>query len=297
MLEHRPVRIERHAYHIPLTAIGFQFIKKPGIQFVVISIVQMDDDNSIVEDGLYRIVSYIDKSSQVGKVLTVFHFLRSAIGTLYITFPHIIGRTTQCSIFIPKHPRTDFITYLNPLGSNSCRFQRIKYIGSMAGDGFLQVGQVQSFPCSRLMLLSRVGPPVTVMEVYHYIHTQPCGTLGFRHQIGRIAPVIMFFGIEPYSESNRIQAQILHQLKTIGLHTGGIVEFHTLMFHLRHPTDVGTFSKVRSQRFLLIGKSADAGICFITAAACKYGKGNTKKESQEFHVFHGNIIIYCIPQI
>ena len=160
----------------------------------------MDDDNGIVEDGLYRIVSYIDKSSQVGKVLTVFHFLGSAVGTLYITFPHIIGRTTQCSIFIPKHPRTDFIAYLNPLRSNSCRFQRIKYIGSMVGDGFLQVGQVQSFPCSRLMLLSRVGPPVTVMEVYHYVHAQLCGTLGFRHQIGRIAPVIVFFGIDPYSE-------------------------------------------------------------------------------------------------
>ena len=69
------------------------------------------------------------------------------------------------------------------------------------------------------------------------------------------------------------------------------------MFHLRHPTDVGTFSKVRNQRFLLIGKSTGVGVCLIIAAACKYGKGNTKKESQELHVFHGVIIINCILQI
>ena len=120
-------------------------------------------------------------------------------------------------------------------------------------------------------------------------------TLGFRHQIGRIAPVIVFFGVDPYSESNRIQAQILHQLETIGLHTGGIVKFHTLMFHLRYPTDVGTFSKVCSQRFLLIGKSTSIGVCLIIAAACKYCKGNTKKEVKNFMCFMAlsSLIAYC----
>lgn len=33
------------------------------------------------------------------------------------------------------------------------------------------------------------------------------------------------------------------------------------------------------------------GVCLIIAAACKYGKGNTKKESQKLHVFHGVILI------
>ena len=48
---------------------------------------------------------------------------------------------------------------------------------------------------------------------------------------------------------------------------------------------------------IAVAGKGGVGGCLIIAATCKYGKGNTKKESQQLHVFPGVIIINCVLQI
>ena len=158
----------------------------------------------------------------------------------------------------------------------------------MVADGFLQFRQRFVLPCGRLVLLGGVCPPVTIMKIYHYVHSQILRPLGFGYDIGCIAPVAVLCRVYPHTQANRIQSALLHQGGTFKLLAVSIIEAMSGRFHFRNPTDVGAFGKriISGAGSLLRCRRRAFPIVVSRVLACNEKACDTQKESNKFNVFH-----------
>ena len=109
----------------------------------------------------------------------------------------------------------------------------------MFSDSCSKLGEVVILPSCRRVLLARIRPIVAVVEVDHQPHSECLGTLRLYYHVFLSAP--SFFRVNPYPQSDRVEADLLHQGGTFRFRAGGIVELHPVIFHLSHPTDVRAF--------------------------------------------------------
>ena len=96
------------------------------------------------------------------------------------------------------------------------------------------------------------------MEVDHHIHPQGSSGLGLLHHILLVAPVVVSLGVNPYTQADGIESQLLHQRRTLALLTGSIVELKSLLVVLGVPADVGSLGKVH-----LLGRRLVRGIGMV----------------------------------
>ena len=116
----------------------------------------------------------------------------------------------------------------------------------MVRQRFLQFVYSQSFPGSRLMLLTGISPPVAIMKIDHYIHIQFLSPLGLHNQIFRVAPVVMLLRIDPYTQADGIKPIFLHQSRTFTYFSSLILKNMSLTFHFGHPADISPLSKIQT---------------------------------------------------
>ena len=145
---------------------------------------------------------------------------------------------------------------------------------------------VQILPGRRDILLGRIGPPVTIVEVNHHCHPLRLGTKSHHEHILLAAKVV--FGINPYPQTHGIQSEFLHQHGILALLALGIIEFPAPGFQCRCSTDIRT--KPKSPSLLGITWQAEPShhqkrqkmlhILFILHSATKIRKRSEKRKAK-----------------
>ena len=144
----------------------------------------MDDHLDGVVDSLCRIISFIQKLGQLGKIRTASVWTENAPG--------------------------DLVTYLCPFGRGSNRFEGIEYFVSMIVKIGKQLAECVTDPGCRLGLLRRISPGIAVMKIDHHPHPHVFRTQGhFSHfLLAAMSVDLVVRRIDPHPQTNAVDAMI-----------------------------------------------------------------------------------------
>ena len=149
----------------------------------------------------------------------------------------------------------------------------------MAAYGFAKSIKIVVCPCGRLVLLLRIGPPVTVVEIYHKSHSQFLGSPGLDQHVFLSAPA--FLRINPHSQPYGIQPKFFHQGCTLHFNTVSGLESYSVPFHLGSPAYIRSFGECR--RSIRLSRCLRA---FVVAGCSQNGSGSCQYAviGKSFHV-------------
>ena len=147
----------------------------------------------------------------------------------------------------PEHTALDFVADLDHFRLCTSLLEILDDFLRIVIDIFDQLLLVMLFPGFRRYLLARICPPVTVMEINQYLEAKLMGTLSQldRTRLGRIAAATRaILRIVPDTDTDPVDAMILHDLELIHLFSINIIEFRTQFFHLRQHRYIGALNEI-----------------------------------------------------
>ena len=143
----------------------------------------------------------------------------------------------------PKHAVGGLVADLHPTGGNVVLLQQRQHLDSMLAKVLFHLLKRMSQPGLRNGLLSRVGPPVAVVEVYHQVHAQSLYPTGHRQQLVLVARTAT--GVHPDTHTNSPNlVVVLQEFQTLAFVALRVVEFLSLSLLPHKETHVSTFHKV-----------------------------------------------------
>ena len=160
----------------------------------------------------------------------------------------IAGRARLVPVYfsvVPDHALPRLVAHLHPTGLYALVFQCLQHVARVVGHGFLQFVHRVAGPCRRLVLATRIGEEVAVVEVDEQAQSLLVGASGLGQHVGLVAPcAVGLLRVHPHAQADGVHANLLHQRHHLGLLAGGVVESFAVGFHLATPADVGTAGKL-----------------------------------------------------
>ena len=186
---HGPVGVERHAYHIEFPSVLEYRVEVMVVQGVVETIVEMHYHDGFGAHALHGVVALADESGiLLGVPLHMSHALcyrRVALSVLHLPSCDGVGDDA------PQHTVRCLIAHLHPPWADTVVLEQCEHLYGVCPES-LQHGLVRHLlPCLRDILLGRVGPPVRVVEINHYVHPERLGPQRLDEDILLVAPVAM----------------------------------------------------------------------------------------------------------
>ena len=128
-------------------------------------------------------------------------------------------------------------------------------------------------PLPRNCLLAGVRPPVAVVEIDHHSHTVVSGPFGhLKHGLSSRPSATW---IQPHTQPDGIEPQLMHQSRIFANLSLGVIEFSTLGLQLRRSADIG---------------SEPEGIAVLSIACCRQHHGGNHHQ----YLFHTYFFGYPI---
>ena len=143
----------------------------------------------------------------------------------------------------PEHAVAGLIADLHPVGRDAGVLQGFQHLRRMVGNvlGHLVQQILVCLPGLRNVLAGRVGEEVAVMEIDHQRHLRFRGAGGEFHDIVLAAPAAG--RVHPYAETDGVDSLFFQDVQDIGLRPIAELERAAVLFHLRHPGDVGALGE------------------------------------------------------
>ena len=146
------------------------------------------------------------------------------------------------STHVPQKSMCGFVAHLHPPHIDATRFEQLQGATCVVGKGELHLLITHVFPRVRDILFVRIGPPVTVMEIYHDCHAQPLSTQGHdQHIDGATEPV---FWIDPHTQPHCIESQFAHEFSVLSRFALGIVQLYASSLQFGGSTNIGSQPEV-----------------------------------------------------
>ena len=213
-----PVGIERHADHVPLAAIFLHNIKVIVIERLLVTAVQVDDDDALGEDLLHGIVACADEASvSLGVFLDMSHRPEHAVGCL--------------------------IAHLHPARRNAILLQQGEHVDGMFPHVALHLLEAVSLPGGGNALLLGVGPRVAVVEVHHQVHIQRLYALGHGQQLVFVAAATTRIHPDTHSDGRYLIVG-LQQFQALTLPSVAIMELDTTSLLSLQESHVGALYEI-----------------------------------------------------
>ena len=229
-----PVGIERHAYDIPLGTVLAQGIEVVVVEQVIVAVVQMHYDLSAGEHLFDRLIAGLKET----------RILLSLLGPLAVV---VAPTSVSYLAHRPQHTCRGLVAHLHPSRRDTVVLEQLQHLAGVSRHILQHLFIFMLSPRSRHILLTRVCPPVRVVEVYHHLHAQGLCTQRLDQHIVLVAPAAVLLGIHPYAQTNGIEPQLLHQRCGLALLAHVVIHFLSALLHLRTPADVGTKKEIRSR--------------------------------------------------
>ena len=172
---HRPIGIERHTNHIPPTTILAHDVEIPVVERLLMTAVEMHDDDGFWKHLLHRIVACTDEARiLLWILLDVSHRPEQSVGGL--------------------------VAHLHPARLDVVFLQEREHLNGMLCEVALHLLVAVSLPGFGNRLLGGVGPRVAIVEVHHELHAQRLHTTRHRKEfvfVARAAP-----WVHPHTHAN-----------------------------------------------------------------------------------------------